>query len=62
MLNLIWNQIGVSGKDGSTEKLWEELQDALNKDCRELFLMGNVKIYIALDDDKVHFQLSTRAV
>ena len=27
-----------------------------------MFLVGNVKKYIALDDDKVHFQFSTRAV
>ena len=37
-LNEIWKRIGVAGKDGSGNKLWEEIQEALNKDCRELFL------------------------
>ena len=37
-LNSIWRAIGVAGKDGSSSKLWEEVQEALNKDCRELFL------------------------
>ena len=31
-LNSIWREIGIAGKDGSKEKLWEEVQDALNKD------------------------------
>ena len=65
-LNKIWKLIGVAGKDGSNEKLWQEVQDALNRDCRELFLTGKghdrMKMYVALDDDKVRFQFSTKAL
>jgi hypothetical protein len=37
-LNNIWTRISVAGKTGSDEKLWEEIQDALNKTLRDLFL------------------------
>ena len=37
-LNKMWKSIGVAWKDGSGNKLWEEVQEALNKDCRDLFL------------------------
>lgn len=61
----IWNKIAVVGKSGETDKLWEDLQDALNKTCRELFLSENYrpeKLRIALDDDKVHFHFATASV
>jgi hypothetical protein len=56
--NEIWRKIAVAGKDGTGDKLWMELEEALNRDCRELFLTGKnrvVRLWIALDDDKVHF-------
>ena len=55
-------EIGIAEKDRSKEKLWEEVQDALNKDCRELFLTGEQKLFITLDDDKVRFKFSTISV
>ena len=66
-LNVIWRKIGLAGKDGSKEKLWIDVQEALNKDCRELFLTEGedqpaTNLYVALDDDKVRFQFSTKAV
>ena len=50
---------------GSDEKLWEEIKDALNKTLRVLFLAEGFQpdvIHIALDDDKVHFHMSTTAM
>ena len=63
--NEIWNMIKVAGKDGRSAKLWEEVQEALNKMCRELFLSDEFrpsKMRIALDDDKVHLHFSTKSV
>ena len=56
-----WKKISTSRKHEPT-KLWEELQEALNKDCRALFLSGDVKVYIALDDDKIRFMFSKQAL
>ena len=61
--NLIWNKISVHGKDGSSEYLWKDLQEALNKDCRELFIMNgydddDMDMIISWDDDKVRYQFS----
>ncbi len=39
-VNETWKKIGVNGKTGSHEFFWKELQQELNKDCRELFLTG----------------------
>ena len=56
-----WNMLGSMGKpleDGS-EPFWKELQDALNRNLRELFLHG-IKDHISsptitIDDDKMHY-------
>ena len=66
-LNQLWRKIGAPGKnDAQAVHLWKELEDALNKDCRELFLTEGegqtIKIFIALDNDKVWFQFSTASV
>ena len=66
-LNQLWRKIGASGKnDAQAVHLWKELEDALNKDCCELFLTEGegqtIKIFIALDNDKVWFQFSTASV
>ena len=37
-LNEIWTLISVVGKTGSGEKLWMEIQDAINKTLIDLFL------------------------
>eukprot|EP00956_Cyclotella_meneghiniana_P000695 scaffold739_cov66-Cyclotella_meneghiniana.AAC.3 len=66
-INEIWKAISVVGKTGSEEKLWQEIQDALNKSLKDLFLAEgegfrpNV-MRIALDDDKVHFHMATSAM
>jgi hypothetical protein len=63
-LNEIWNKIAEAGKTGD-DKLWEELQDALNKLCRALFLTEGYrpkKSRFAFDDDKIHFQFPASAV
>ena len=42
-----------------------QVEEALNRDCRELFLTGKEKVStmrIALDDDKVHFHFSLDAL
>ena len=65
LCNEIWRKIATVGKDGSGDKLWAELEEALNRDCRELFLTGDEKVStmrIALDDDKVHFHFSLDAL
>ena len=57
--------IELAGKDGKSAKLWEEVQEALNKICRELFLSQGfcpLKVRIALDDEKVHLHFSTKLV
>ena len=67
-LNAIWRKIEVAGKDGKSTYFWEEVETALNEDCRDLFLRSinsstgdtaKHKLRIALDDDKVHFQFSS---
>ena len=63
--NEIKNMIELAGKDGKSAKLWEEVQEALNKICRELFLSQGfcpLKVRIALDDEKVHLHFSTKLV
>ena len=60
MLNSILGEFGIAGKDEPKDKLCEELQYTLNKDSRELFLVGEMKLFVALDDDKVRFQLRVR--
>ena len=37
-LDNVWKSIEITGKDEYGNKLWEEVQEALNKDCRDLFL------------------------
>lgn len=67
-LNDIWKKIGRAGKDGAGDTyLWEDVEAALNRSCRELFLTKPseapaMKMYIALDDDKVRFQYSSKSV
>ena len=61
-LNNIWTRISVAGKTGFGKKLWEEIQDALNKTLRDLFLAEGFRpdvMHIAMDGDKVHFHMST---
>jgi hypothetical protein len=36
--NALWRAIGDVGKGGFGDKLWEEIQDALNKTCKSLLL------------------------
>ena len=31
--NEIWRKIAIAGKNGAGDKLWSELEDALNQDC-----------------------------
>ena len=64
-MNDIWTRISVAGKTGSDKKLWEEIQDTLNKTLRDLFLAEGFLpdvMRIALDDDKNHFHMSTTAM
>ena len=65
-LNSFWNDIAAIGKDGNEPTyLWQSVEDALNDDCRDIFLtIGNQThvLRVALDDDKVHFQFSTFSV
>ena len=63
--NEIWNAIANAGKNGESDKLWEELEGSLNKVCRELFLSEGYRsktLRIALDDDKVHLHYNTSKV
>ena len=53
----------MGGKDGSKDKLWKESEEALNKSLWSLFLAEGgraPRLYIALDDDKICFQFSSR--
>jgi hypothetical protein len=64
-LNEIWTLISVAGKTGSSEKLWMEIQDAINKNLLELFLAEGSRpdvMRIAVDDDKVHFNMKTASM
>ena len=64
-LNEIWTLISVAGKTGSGEKLWMEIQDAINKTLIDLFLAEGFrpnKMRIALDDDKIRFHMATAAM
>jgi hypothetical protein len=64
-LNEIWKAISVVGKTGSEEKLWLEIQEALNKDLKDLFLAEGFRpdvMRVALDDDKVHFHMATSSI
>ena len=66
-LNDIWRRIGAAGKTGAQAvHLWKDVEEALNKDCRDLFLTEadnqKLHVFIALDDDKVRFQFSNSAV
>ena len=54
-LNGILRELGSVGKDRSKEKLWEEVQDVINKDCCGLFLIGEMNVFVVLDDNKVNF-------
>ena len=61
--NEIWNKIATAGVDGNDEKLWEVLQDVLNRTLRLLFLTdGNMPktMRIALDDDKIHYHYALK--
>eukprot|EP00986_Skeletonema_menzelii_P000918 scaffold258_cov80-Skeletonema_menzelii.AAC.1 len=65
-LNSFWRDIANIGKGGvEPTYLWQDVEESLNKDCRDLFLAvgrNNYKLRIALDDDKVHFQFSSLSV
>ena len=61
--NSIWNKISVCGKDGLSPYIWRDLQDALNDDCRELFILNTgheeIDFRISWDDDKIRFHYGT---
>jgi len=65
-LNSFWRDIAISGKGGGEPTyLWQEVEDSLNEDCRDMFLsvgQNKYKLRIALDDDKVHYQFTTASV
>lgn len=70
-LNGIWRLIERAGKDGNSPTyLWEDVEDALNHDCRQFFLRtvnrtGETRTYklrIALDDDKIHHAFTTASI
>mmetsp|Transcript_33522 Transcript_33522/g.68063 ORF Transcript_33522/g.68063 Transcript_33522/m.68063 type:complete len:723 (+) Transcript_33522:227-2395(+) len=65
-LNKIWRAIADAGKNGeSPVYFWQDVESALNEDCREFFLTFSGQrhpIRVAWDDDKVHLQFSTHDV
>ncbi|KAL7550439.1 hypothetical protein ACHAWF_013675 [Thalassiosira exigua] len=64
-LNCLWRKTKKAGKGGFKYNLWMEMQNALNKDRRELFLSEGyraISVRVTLDDDKVYFQINTASV